>query len=122
VTPSAATVRVYVVDDHELFRRTAAAVVEATEGFAVVGTAESFEAAERELADVDLVLMDINLPGLSGIEAAQRLSRRGAPVVILLSTYDESTFNWTQSGAVDYIAKSSFGPERLLRSWQRTLR
>jgi DNA-binding NarL/FixJ family response regulator len=120
--PSAATVRVYVVDDHELFRRTAAAVVEATEGFAVVGTAESFEAAEGELDDVDLVLMDINLPGLSGIEAAQRLSRRGAPVVILLSTYDESTFNWTQSGAVDYIAKSSFSPERLLRSWQRTLR
>jgi hypothetical protein len=43
-------------------------------------------------------------------------------VVILLSTYDESTFNWTQSGAVDYIAKSSFSPERLLRSWQQTPR
>ncbi len=121
--PSGATVRVYVVDDHEPFRRTAAAVVEATDGFAVVGLAESFEAAEGELDDdVDLVLMDINLPGLSGIEAAQRLSRRGAPVVILLSTYDESTFDWTHSGAVDYIAKSSFSPERLLRSWQRTLR
>src|SRR5215469_8086407 len=122
VMPSGATVRVYVVDDHEPFRRTAAAVVEATDGFAVVGLAESFEAAEGGLDDVDLVLMDINLPGLSGIEAAQRLSRRGAPVVILLSTYDESTFDWTHSGAVDYIAKSSFSPERLLRSWQRTLR
>ena len=120
--PSGAKVRVYVVDDHELFRRTAAAVVEAAEGFAVVGTAESFEAAERELDDVDLVLMDINLPGLSGIEGAQRLSRPGAPVVILLSTYDESTFDWKHSGAVDYIAKSSFSPDRLLRSWQQTLR
>jgi DNA-binding NarL/FixJ family response regulator len=113
-------VRVYVVDDDELFRHTAAAVVEEAEGFAVVGTAESFEAAEGELDDVDLVLMDINLPGVSGIEAAQRLSGSGAPAVILLSTYDESTFDWTHSGAVDYIAKWSFSPERLLRSWQRT--
>lgn len=121
MTPSGAAVRVYVVDDHELFRRTAAAVVEAAEGFALVGTADSFEAAQDELAEVDLVLMDINLPGLSGIEAAQRLSGRAAPAVVLLSTYDESSFEWTHSGAVDYIAKSSFSPERLLRSWQRTL-
>ena len=70
-------VRVFVVDDHKLFRRTAAAVVEATDGFEVVGTAASFEAAEHKLDEVDLVLMDINLPGLSGIEAAQRLSARG---------------------------------------------
>ena len=119
---SGATARVYIVDDHEPFRRTAAAVVEATDGFTVVGMADSFEAAEGELDDVDLVLMDINLPGFSGIEAAQRLSRRDAPVVILLSTYDESTFDWTHCGAVEYITKSSFSPERLLRSWQRTQR
>jgi two-component system response regulator AlgR len=117
--PAGATVRVYVVDDHEVFRRTAAAVVEEAEGFVMVGAAESFEAAEDELHDVDLVLMDVNLPGLSGIDAAQRLSGRDAPVVVLLSTYDESTFDWAHSGAVDYIAKSSFSPERLLRSWQR---
>jgi DNA-binding NarL/FixJ family response regulator len=114
-------VRVFVVDDHELFRRTAAAVVEATDGFAVVGTAASFEAAEHALDEVDVVLMDINLPGLSGIEAAQRLSARGPrPAVVLLSTYDESTFEWAESGAVDYIAKSSFSPTRLFRAWRAT--
>lgn len=118
--PPGAIVRVYVVDDHELFRRTAAAVVEEVDGFLLVGMAESFEAAEDALDDVDLVLMDVNLPGVSGIEAAQRLSARGKPAVILLSTYDESIFEWTHSGAVDYIAKSSFSPERLSRSWQRT--
>jgi DNA-binding NarL/FixJ family response regulator len=119
---SGATVRVYVVDDHALFRRTAAAVVAAVDGFVVVGMAESFEVAEAELDNVDLVLIDVNLPGLSGIEAAQRLSVRGAPAVILLSTYDESAFDWSHSGAVDYIAKASFSPERLLQSWRRSPR
>jgi DNA-binding NarL/FixJ family response regulator len=112
-------VRVFVVDDHELFRRTAVAVVEATDDFEVAGTAESFEAAAPDLNDVDLVLMDINLPGRSGIEGARLLAERpDAPTVILLSTYDESTFDWSDSGAVDYIAKSSFSPTRLLESWR----
>ncbi len=116
-------VRVFVVDDHALFRRTAAAVVEATDGFAVVGTAESFEAAGDDLAGVDLVLMDVNLPGYSGIDAARILSDRGnSPAVVLLSTYDESMFDWADCGAVGYIAKSSFSPERLMRCWQSVKR
>jgi DNA-binding NarL/FixJ family response regulator len=112
-------VRVFVIDDHELFRRTAAAVVHATDGFVVVGTADSFEAAEHQLDHVDLALIDVNLPGLSGIEAARVLAARSPrPAVVLLSTYDESTFDWSDSGAVDYVAKSSFSPARLLRSWR----
>jgi DNA-binding NarL/FixJ family response regulator len=112
-------VRVFVVDDHHLFRSTAAAVVEATEGFVTIGTAESFEAAADDLTDVDLVLMDVNLPGLSGIEAARLLTNGGdGPVVVLLSTYDESMFDWSDCGAVEYVAKSSFSPERLMRVWQ----
>src|SRR4051812_30363149 len=112
-------VRVFVVDDHDLFRRTAAAVVEATEGFTVVGSAESYEDAAGRLAEVDLVLMDVNLPGRSGIEATRMLTAEPpSPVVILLSTYEESAFEWSGCGAADYITKSAFSPARLLRSWE----
>src|SRR5215472_14365399 len=85
------SVRVLIVDDLEPFRRAARAVVQATAGFEVAGEAvsgeESLEAA-RELRP-DLILMDVNLPGISGVEATRRI--RGAfprTVVLLLSTRD----------------------------------
>jgi DNA-binding NarL/FixJ family response regulator len=115
-------VSVLIVDDHASFRRVARSVVEATPGFVVVGTAstgeESVEAAERLLPD--LVLMDVNLPGIDGIEATRRLRARSpGSAVILLSTYDEATFDQPAvgSGALTYVAKSAFGPQRLIEAW-----
>lgn len=115
-------VSVLIVDDHESFRRAAASVVAATEGFILAGTAGSGEesVAAAELLRPDLVLMDVNLPGIDGIEAA-RLLRAGSsrPAVVLLSTYDESDIDARAAlcGAVTYIAKSAFGPERLAAAW-----
>ncbi len=115
-------VRVLVVDDHDIFRRALGAVVSETEGFVVVGYAstgeESLVAAE-ELAP-DLVLMDVNLPGINGITAARRLRQRAtAAMVILLSTYDEADFGGLadDGGALAYVPKSAFGPERLRELW-----
>jgi DNA-binding NarL/FixJ family response regulator len=113
-------VRVLIVDDQEPFRRAMAAVVEETDGFAVAGTAMSGEeslAAAAELAP-DLVLMDINLPGIDGIEACRVLaSAADGPVVVLLSTYEEDQFDSTGSGAAAYVAKAAFGPDRLTEIW-----
>lgn len=115
-------VRVLVVDDHESFRRTAAAVVEATDGFAVAGSAATGEEAltlARAIAP-DLVLMDVNLPGIDGLDATRRLrSLDHPPTVVLLSTYDEDDFGGRarECGAADYVAKSSFGTERLASVW-----
>jgi two-component system response regulator AlgR len=97
-----------------------AAVVAETAGFVVVGAAVSGE--ESLLAAVELrpqlVLMDIHLPGIGGIEAARRLTAEpDGPVVVLLSTYDEDQFDLAGSGAVAYVAKAAFGPDRLSEAW-----
>ena len=113
-------VRVLIVDDQEPFRRAMGAVVDATDGFVVVGSATSGEESLRSAGELrpDLVLMDINLPGIDGIEAARRLSSRpDGPVVVLLSTYDEDQFDLAGCGAVAYIAKGAFGPDRLSAVW-----
>lgn len=115
-------VRVLIVDDLQPFRSAARAVVEATPGFQVVGEAangeDSIVAAQR--LRPDLVLMDVNLPGMNGIEATQRILA-GAPqtVVLLLSTRDAADLGSVvaDAGAAAYVAKSSFGPERLAQAW-----
>ncbi len=115
-------VRVLVVDDQDVYRRVLGEVVEETEGFTVVGYASSGEESlvVADALQPDLVLMDVNLPGIDGITATQRLSRRlRPPSVVLLSTYDETDFGGLagESGALAYIPKSAFGPERLKAVW-----
>jgi DNA-binding NarL/FixJ family response regulator len=114
-------VRVLVVDDQEPFRNAMSAVVEETDGFDVVGAVASGEESVTAVADLhpDLVLMDVNLPGIDGIEATRliRLAGSGAPVVVLLSTYDEDEFDHLGSGAAAYVPKGSFGPDRLVQEW-----
>ena len=113
-------VRVLVVDDQEPFRRAMAAVADETDGFVVVGVVGSGEesvAAADELRP-DLVLMDVNLPGISGVEAARQLKAGGrGPIVLLLSTYDEEEFDHQGCGASAYVPKGAFSPERLTQEW-----
>lgn len=114
-------VRVLVVDDQEPFRRAMATVVEATDGFVVAGCVASGEESLAAGAALrpDLVLMDIHLPGIDGIEATRRLTAAGGgPVVVLLSTYGEDQFNLEGSGAAAYVAKAAFGPDRLVEVWE----
>ena len=117
-------VRVLVVDDQEPFRRAMGAVVEETDGFVVVGSAGSGEESITAAAALrpHLVLMDIHLPGIDGIEASRRLTSAGdgePPVVVLLSTYDEDQFDLSGSGATAYVAKAALDPDRLLEIWQQ---
>jgi DNA-binding NarL/FixJ family response regulator len=115
-----AQIDVLVVDDQAPFRQAMAAVVEETDGFAVVGavaTGEDSVVAAEELGP-DLVLMDINLPGIDGIEAARRIrAHESSPVVVLLSTYDEDDFDISGCGASAYISKATFSPGRLRQLW-----
>src|SRR5439155_1443080 len=75
--PAKQATRVLIVDDQEPFRLAARMVVEATEGFEVVGEAETGEEGV-ELArtlEPDLVLMDVNLPGINGLDATRQILR-----------------------------------------------
>ena len=117
-------IRVLVVDDQLTYRRALAAVVAETDGFDVVATATSGEESLAMAGELrpDLVLMDVNLGGMSGIDAAQRFTATpGGPVVVLLSTYDEDEFELEGCGAAAYVAKAAFGPDRLVEVWSATL-
>src|SRR5438067_5456258 len=116
------SVRVLIVDDQAPFRDAARAVVEATDGFDVIGESSTGEAsvdATQQLKP-DLVLMDVNLPGINGLDATRRILRdsNGVVVVLLLSTYDEEDYaSNAECGASAYIAQSRFDPDRLTAAW-----
>jgi two-component system invasion response regulator UvrY len=115
-------VAVLIVDDQPLFRRAAGAVVRLTPGFELVGEAESGEEAVELAASLEpaLVLMDINMKGISGIEATRRIvAARPLTVVVLLSTYqsDDVSADALSSGAKAYVNKENFGPEVLTALW-----
>ncbi|HXY42571.1 MAG TPA: response regulator transcription factor [Acidimicrobiales bacterium] len=115
-------VSVLVVDDQRPFRVAARAVVGATAGFEVVGEASSGSEAVEAVAAAppDLVLMDINMAEMNGIEATRRIVEESpATSVILLSTYDEQDLpaDARTCGAIAYVHKEQFGPDVLERLW-----
>lgn len=121
---STKTVSVLIVDDQHPFRDVARTVISLTDGFAVSGEAESGEQAVELAAQQhpDLVLMDINLPGINGIEATRRI-KAALPdtTVILLSTYSEGDLpaDARTCGAIEYVHKEDFGPSLVQEIWER---
>jgi two-component system, NarL family, invasion response regulator UvrY len=117
-----APVPVLIVDDQAPFRNAAAAVVRLTPGFHVVGEAESGEAAVELVESLHpaLVLMDINMGGINGIEATRRITTTHPEVVVLLlSTYqrDDLPSDANTSGYAGYVNKDEFGPGVLRQFW-----
>jgi two-component system, NarL family, invasion response regulator UvrY len=116
-------VRVLVVDDQASFRRATAATLAAMDDFVMAGECETGESALDLIDDsrADIVLMDIHMPGIGGIEAARRL-RAAHPglVVVLMSTYDLEDLPAAASdcGAVAYLHKEHLSPELLSRIWR----
>ena len=116
-------VRVLVVDDQAPFRNAAKTVVRLTPGFEVVGEAASGEEGVELAGSLapDLVLMDIQLPGIDGIEAVRRIvAARPATLAFLVSTIKESDLpaDARSSGAVAFISKESFEPAVLKSLWE----
>jgi DNA-binding NarL/FixJ family response regulator len=121
-TPTIRSVRVLTVDDQQLFRGVARDVIDATPGFDMVGEAasgaEALEAVER--LSPELVLLDVRMPGMDGIEVARRLATASPQTVVVLISIEEDIDlpSAAQLDAVPLVRKQDFGP-RLLRSlWQ----
>ena len=106
-----------IVDDHERFRAFAKMLL-AAEGFDVTGEAATGEDALAAVEELhpDVVLLDVQLPGIDGFEVAERLANGGnGPCVILTSTRDASEFGsrLTASPAHAFLTKSALSGEAL---------
>ncbi|MDQ3979240.1 MAG: response regulator transcription factor [Actinomycetota bacterium] len=117
------SVSVLIVDDQAPFRIAAAAVVNATPGFRVVGEAASGEEAVETVARLhpDLVLMDINMEQMNGIDATREIVQaQPGTVVMLLSTYQRRDLpaEALEVGAAAYVDKQDFGPDVLMKVWE----
>src|ERR1700723_1040964 len=114
---------VVVVDDQAPFRLAAKAVLRRIDCFELAGEASSGPEA-IELVDTlhpALVLMDINMPEMNGIEATRRIVAAHPDVVVFLcSTYDLADLprSATASGASGYLNKERFGADALQQLWQ----
>ena len=111
-----APIRVLVADDHALFRAGVRKLLQSFEGVEVVGEAgDGQEALELSGAQrPDVLLMDIGMPRLNGVEAAARLTREGSrPRVIILSmhTSEEHVLRAIRAGAAGYLLKDAKPPE-----------
>lgn len=119
-------VGVLLVDDQPAFRRAVATLIASSDQLIVTGQADTGESALAVLtgpraADTGLVLIDINMPGIGGIETARRIhAARPDLVVVLMSTYDagELPAEAAGCGAASYLHKEHLSAELLVDVWR----
>jgi len=108
-----APIRVLVVDDQELVRLGFCVILDAADGITVVGEAANGEAAVSQVAAhaPDVVLMDIRMPGMDGLEATRQITRGAAavPKVVMLTTFDldDYVYEALRAGASGFLLKDS---------------
>jgi len=106
------TIRIVLVDDHAVVRDGLAAVFARLDGFEVVGEAATGEEAIRQVQVVrpDVVLMDVRMPGLDGVEATRQLHKIAPEcAVLMLTMYDDdaTVFGAMKAGAKGYLLKDA---------------
>lgn len=113
------SLRVFLVDDHPLMKEALRRLLEVNEGFVVVGESDSAEEAFESLESisVDMVVMDIRLPGMDGVEATRRLKAQYSDLkVVVVSAYgEEYLLQSIEAGADGYLLKT-LAPDELAHS------
>lgn len=105
-------IKVLIVDDHSLFRDGLRAMIQACPEIMLIGEAESGEEAIQLAVDLqpDVILMDIQMPGINGIEATRQIVKMSPHIAILVVTMledDSSVFAAMRAGAKGYILKGA---------------
>lgn len=115
--------RVLIVDDEPLARARLAALLGECAEFEIVGSAADGEAALAAISELqpDVLLLDINMPGIDGVSLAQRLAGRTRPQVIFCTAYEAHALKAFELGAADYLLKP-VRLERLREALQRAQR
>ncbi len=113
------SIRVLVVDDHPVVRRGIRSLLSEEEGIEVIGEAVDGEEALQQAEELrpDVILMDLVMPGMSGIEAIQRITSANPGINVLVMTSfaaDDKVFPSIKAGALGYLLKDS-DPEDLVR-------
>ncbi len=116
LTMESEVIRVVVVDDHALHRDGTRQILQAHPDLLVVGEADSGEVALALVNQLrpDVVLLDIRLPGMNGIEVARQLTRDHPKVrVLMVSAYDDDEYvrGALEAGAAGYLRKTAPGKE-----------
>ena len=112
------SIRLLIVDDHKLFREGLKALLAVTADIEIVGEAEDGNRALQKCQELepDIILMDINMPGLSGIHATQQILEKFPHIGIIMLTMledDASVFNAMRAGARGYLLKGA-DPQEVL--------
>ena len=114
-------VGVLTVDDQAIFRSVARDVIEATPGFEPLGEAASGPEAVALAAELrpDLVLLDVRMPDVGGIEVARRLSTMHPEVVVVLISIEEriDVPSAALLDSIPLVRKQDFGPRLLRKLW-----
>jgi len=116
-----ARVTVLTVDDQDCFRRVMREVVQATEGFQVVGEAASGEDALQAVEALSpvLVIMDKRMPGMGGVEACRLLTERHPELIVVITSIEDPDRAVTEAcRAAAFVRKQDLSP-RLLRELSR---
>src|SRR4051794_23944273 len=116
-------VGVLVVDDQVVFRQVAHEVIAATPDFELLGEAASGPHALVAVTELspDLVLLDVRMPGMDGIETATLMHAQEPRSVIVLITIEEAAdlpAGLSSCGAAELVRKQDFGPALLRRIWK----
>jgi DNA-binding NarL/FixJ family response regulator len=114
------TVRVLVVDDQLAFHGAARVVIDATDGFEWIGAASCGEEGveQAECLRPDLVLMDIRMPGIGGVEAARQIASRGLSALVVLTTAGPPLSNGGPGSLADVVPKEALCGALLRRLWE----